>query len=42
MKERYEKANGEGSWAKYQEALRTMIDHSWSELLFYKPALSSK
>ena len=42
MKERYEKANGDGSWARYQESLRTMIDHSWAELLFYKPELSSK
>ena len=42
MKERYEKANGEGSWAKYQESLRTMIDRSWSELLFYKAELGSK
>ena len=42
MKERYEKANGEGSWARYQQSLRTMIDHSWSELLFYKADLSSK
>lgn len=42
MKERYEKANGDGSWIKYQQSLRTMIDHSWSELLFFKAELSSK
>jgi hypothetical protein len=42
MKERYEKANGDGSWAKYQQSLRNMIDRSWSELLFYKAELSSK
>jgi quinol monooxygenase YgiN len=42
MKERYEKANGEGSWTKYQESLRTMIDRSWSELLSYKKELGSK
>ena len=42
MKERYEKVNGDGSWTTYQQALRTMVDHSWSELLFYKPELSSK
>lgn len=42
MKERYEKSNGEGSWTKYQESLRTMVDHSWSELLTYKPELSTK
>jgi hypothetical protein len=42
MKERYEKANGDGSWAKYQQSLRNMIDHTWSELLFYKAELSSK
>ena len=42
MKERYEKANGDGSWAKYQQSLRNMIDHTWSELLFYKAELGSK
>ena len=42
MKERYEKVNGDGSWAAYQQALRTMVDHSWSELLFYKAEVSSK
>jgi len=42
MKERYNGANGDGSWATYQQGLRTMIDHSWSELLFYKPELGSK
>jgi hypothetical protein len=42
MKERYEKTNGDGSWTNYQQSLRNMIDHSWSELLFYKAELSSK
>ncbi|MEP6616834.1 MAG: hypothetical protein ABJA57_09660 [Ginsengibacter sp.] len=42
MKERYTTANGEGSWMAYQQSLRNMIDHSWSEMLFYHPELGSK
>jgi hypothetical protein len=42
MKDRYEKDNGDGSWAKYNDGLKMAIDHSWSELLTLKPALGSK
>jgi hypothetical protein len=42
MKERYETSNGTGSWETYTQFLRNSIDHSWSELLFLKPALGSK
>ena len=42
MKERYDKVNGAGSWAAFQQSLRNIIDHSWSEMLFYKADLSSK
>jgi quinol monooxygenase YgiN len=42
MKERYEKVNGAGSWDAYQQLVKNMIDHSWSEMLFFKPDLSSK
>ena len=41
MKERYEAVNGKGSWSDYQAFLRTAIDHSWSEMIFYKKELSS-
>jgi hypothetical protein len=42
MKERYEKANGAGSWDGYMQSLRTAVDRTWSELLFFKAELSSK
>ena len=42
MKERYEKVNGTGSWDAFQQSLRPIIDHSWSEILFFKAELSSK
>ena len=42
MKERYEKANGAGSWDTYLQNIRTSTDRSWSELLFFKKDLSSK
>jgi hypothetical protein len=42
MKERYEKANGAGSWDGYMQSLRTSVDRIWSELLFFKADLSSK
>jgi hypothetical protein len=41
MKERYEAANGNGSWNDYQSFLRNGADHSWSEMTFYKKELSS-
>jgi hypothetical protein len=42
MKERFIKANGDKSWDEYIQMQRNAIDHSWSELLFYRKELSSK
>ena len=42
IKERYEAVNGSGSWDKYMDMIRTYVDNSWSELLFYRADLSSK
>ena len=42
MKERYTQANGENSWEAYIKGIKNTVDHSWSELLFYHPELSSK
>lgn len=42
FKDRYERANGTGSFNDYLTALRSCIDNAWSELLFYHPELSSK
>ncbi|MCW3108099.1 MAG: hypothetical protein JWQ09_2605 [Segetibacter sp.] len=41
-KERFDAANGDGSWVSFQQTLKTGLDHSWSEILFYEPKLSSK
>ena len=41
MKERYESANGSGSWSNYQTFLRNAIEHSWSEMTFHRKDLSS-
>ena len=41
MKERFNNANGDGAWDAYTKSIRTILDHSWSELLFYHPELSS-
>ena len=42
LPERYEAANGAGSFQKYLETTQKAIDHSWSELLFTRLDLSSK
>ena len=42
MKERYEKDNGAGSWASYNQHIKEGVAHSWSELLTLKPELGSK
>lgn len=42
MKERFTTANGENSWEDYTKGIRTAVDHSWSELLFFHKELSSK
>ncbi|RYY22464.1 MAG: hypothetical protein EOO04_15745 [Chitinophagaceae bacterium] len=41
LKERYEAANGAGSWIKYTSFLKTSIEHSWSELVTHRKDLSS-
>jgi hypothetical protein len=42
MKERYNETNGANSWEEYIKGVKNVTDHSWSELLFYHPELSSK
>ncbi len=42
MKERYEATNGEDSWDDYFDMLKTCVESIWSELLFYRPDISSK
>ncbi len=39
---RYDKANGEGSWAKYISFLKEAIDKQWTEILYHKPEMDSK
>jgi hypothetical protein len=40
--ERYEEANGAGSYASYLDNISKSSGQSWSELLFYRSDLSSK
>ena len=42
IKERYEAVNGEDSWDDYFDMIKTCVEKSWSELLFYRADLSSK
>jgi hypothetical protein len=42
IKERYEAVNGEDSWDKYYDMLKTCVEKTWSELLYYRADLSSK
>lgn len=42
MKERYEAVMGDGSFQKYLDAVASVTDHTWSELLFTRLDLSSK
>lgn len=42
FKERYEAANGEGTSEAYLSKITESTDHSWSELLFFRPDLSAK
>lgn len=41
LKERYEAANGAGTWSNYTTFLRNAIDHTWSEMITYRKELSS-
>ena len=42
MTERYEAANGAGSFQKYIESTQKTVDHAWQELLITRADLSSK
>jgi len=42
IKERYDAANGEGSFDKFNASVSVDVDHQWSELLFFNKELSSK
>ena len=42
FKERYTAANGDGSWAAYMQGIKNAVDHTWSEMLYYHPELSTK
>jgi hypothetical protein len=42
LKERYNAANGEGSFDVFLKDYADAIDKRWAELLVFKPALSSK
>lgn len=40
--ERFEKANGSGSWAKYIAMVKESTSHQWTEIMYHKPELSSQ
>ena len=42
MMERFNEANGAGSWDAYLKDYSDAVERRWSELLVYKPKLSSK
>ncbi len=42
MAERFDAANGAGSWTQYLADYATAIDNRWSEMLFLRADLSSK
>lgn len=42
FKERYEAANGDGTYETFLEHIRESSDNSWSEMLFYRSDLSAK
>lgn len=42
FKERYETANGEGTLETFYQKISESTDHSWAELLFFRPDLSAK
>jgi len=39
---RFDKANGDGSYAKFLSMIKESTDHQWSELLYHKPEMDSK
>ncbi|MHA4843961.1 hypothetical protein ACX0G7_07355 [Flavitalea antarctica] len=42
LRERYEAANGAGTWSNYITFLKNGIEHSWSEMTTHRKDLSSK
>ena len=42
MPERFEQANGPGSWAQYLKDYAEYVENRWSEMLFLRADLSSK
>jgi hypothetical protein len=42
MPERFNAANGAGSWDTYLADYAKYVENRWSELLFYRADLSSK
>jgi hypothetical protein len=42
FKDRYETANGKGSYGEFMESVSKYADQGWSEILFFRPDLSSK
>jgi hypothetical protein len=42
FKDRYETANGKGSYGEFLEGVSKYADPGWSEILFFRPDLSSK
>jgi hypothetical protein len=39
---RFDKANGDGSFAKYLSLVKESIAHQWTEILYHKPEMDSK
>lgn len=42
LSERYNAENGNGSWSDYLKAYASLVEKRWSEMLFFRPDLSSK
>jgi len=42
LNERYNAANGDGSFDVFLKDYEDAVERRWSELLIYKPSLSSK
>lgn len=42
FKDRYETANGTGSYGEFMEGISKYAEQGWSEMLFFRPDLSSK
>lgn len=42
LRERYNTANGDGSWSDYLKAYASNVEKRWSEMLFFRADLSSK